>query len=473
MRKTKIICTLGPASCTAETMKSMIEAGMDAARFNFSHGTHESHLAVYRTLVAVRNELHRPVPAILDTRGPEIRLGCFENGGADLEDGQAFTLTTADVTGTKARAGVTYKNLHKDLKAGDRVLLDDGLIGLKVESIKGREIACLVEWGGHVSDRKGINLPDTRFSMPYVSQSDYEDILFGIRTGFDVIAASFVRTREDVLEIRRILKENGGEHIRILAKIENAEGVEHLDEIIEVADALMVARGDMGVEIALEEIPIMQKRMIRAGYMAGLPVVTATQMLDSMISHPRPTRAETTDVANAIYDGTSCIMLSGETANGKYPVEAVRIIATIAERAERDINYRKRFFERSQLEHAHDVTDAISLATCLTAYNLGAAAIITVTKYGTTARMISRFRADIPIIGCTPDASTMRQLAISWGVTPLAVGEEHVTDVLIDHAVDAAKQAGLVKTGDLVVLTAGVPLGRSGTTNLIKVHRVE
>ena len=447
---------------------------MDAARFNFSHGTHESHQAVFRTLVAVRNELHLPMPAILDTRGPEIRLCCFEKGGVDLVDGQEFTLTTEDVQGDGRRASVTYKNLHKDLKPGNRVLLDDGLIGLTVKSVKGRDIHCQVEWGGHVSDRKGINLPDTRFSMPYVSQSDYEDILFGIRTGFDVIAASFVRTKEDVLEIRRILKENGGSHIRIMAKIENAEGVENLDEIIEVSDALMVARGDMGVEIALEEIPIMQKRMIRAGVHGGpAPWSPPTQMLDSMISHPRPTRAETTDVANAIYDGTSCIMLSGETANGKYPVEAVRIMATIAERAERDINYRKRFFERSQQEKAHDVTDAISLATCLTAYNLGASAIITVTKYGTTARMISRFRADIPIIGCTPDASTMRQLAISWGVTPLSVGEEHVTDVLIDHAVDAAKQAGLIKAGDLVVLTAGVPLGRSGTTNLIKVHRVE
>ncbi|MEG1513659.1 MAG: pyruvate kinase [Clostridia bacterium] len=473
MRKTKIICTLGPASDKPEIIKALIQAGMDAARFNFSHGDQESKLATYKTFVAVRNELKKPIPAILDTRGPEIRLGDFKDEKITLNDGDHFTLTTRELLGDQTIAQVTYKRLNQDLKPGARVLVDDGQVGLEVDSIDGTEIHCTVVWGGNLSNHKGINLPGTRFSMPYVSKQDYDDILFGIRTGFDVIAASFVRSKEDVLEIRKILNENGGKHMLIMSKIENAEGVANLEEIIGVSDALMVARGDMGVEIPLEDIPVMQKRIIRLGYQAGLPVVTATQMLDSMIAHPRPTRAETTDVANAIYDGTSCIMLSGETANGKYPIEAVRIMSTIAERAEKDIDYRKRFFGRSQSEHAHDITDAISLAACLTAYSLKARAIIAVTKYGQTARMISRFRSDIPVIGCTPDGCTLRQLSISWGVIPLEVGEEHVTDVLIDHAVDAARQAGLVKSGDLVVLTAGVPLGRSGTTNLIKVYAVE
>ncbi len=473
MRKTKIICTIGPASNNPDTIRAMIQAGMDAARFNFSHGTHESKLQDFKVLVQVRNELKKPIPTILDTKGPEIRLGLFNGGRAELQDGQRFTLTTDDVAGDHTRVSVSYKNLHRDLTSGARILLDDGLIELVVDDITGNEIHTTVIAGGPISDRKGVNLPDTRFSMPYVSQRDYDDILLGIRTGFDIIAASFVRSKEDVLEIRKILDDNGGKHIRIMSKIENAEGVANLEEIISVSDMLMVARGDMGVEIPLEDLPSVQKKMIHMGCGAGLPVVTATQMLDSMISHPRPTRAETTDVANAIYDGTSCIMLSGETAGGKYPVEAVKIMARIAERTEQDINYQKRFFERSPREHAHSVTDAISHATCLTAYNLNAAAIITVTKYGVTARMISRFRADIPIIGCTPDAVTLRQLNMSWGVTPLSVGEEHVSDVLIEHAVDTAQQAGLVKSGDTVVVTAGVPLGCSGTTNLIRVYTVE
>ena len=473
MRKTKIICTIGPTSNNLTTIREMINAGMNAARFNFSHGSHDYHYENFKMLCQVRNELHKSIPTILDTRGPEIRLCLFEGGKTYLEDGSSFTLTTQDVMGTAQRASVTYKTLPQDLTTDSRILLDDGLIELKVNAIEGSEIHCTVIAGGPISDRKGINLPGTRFSMPYISQQDHEDILFGIRTGFDIIAASFVRSKEDVLEIRKILNENGGAHMRILSKIENAEGVENLEEIIAVSDMLMVARGDMGVEIPLEDIPVLQKRIIRAGYEGGLPVVTATQMLESMIQHVRPTRAETTDVANAIYDGTSCIMLSGETANGKHPVEAVRIMATIAERAEIDIDYRKRFFERSLKSHALSITDAISHATCLTAFNLNATAIITVTKSGATARMISRFRPDIPIIGCTPDSSTLRQLAMSWGVYPLSVGEEHVTDVLIEHAIQTAKEAGLVKPGDIVVLTGGVPLGRSGTTNLIKVHVVE
>ncbi len=473
MRKTKIVCTIGPASNNPDTLRAMIQAGMDAARFNFSHGAPEDKVQDYKMLARVRKELNKPIPTILDTKGPEVRIGLFEGGSTQLVDGQNFTLTTEDVLGDNSRVSVSYKDLPKDMKPGARVLLDDGLIELVVEDIKGSEIHTFVVAGGKLSDRKGVNLPGTRFSMPYVSERDYEDILLGIRTGFDIVAASFVRSKEDVLEIRKILDANGGKHIRIMSKIENAEGVENLQDIISVSDMLMVARGDMGVEIPLEELPSVQKSIIRQGCNAGLPVVIATHMLESMVSHPRPTRAETTDVANAIYDGTGCIMLSGETAVGKYPVEAVKIMARIAERTENDMNYQRGFFERSVQEHTHGVTDAISHATCLTAYNLGASAIITVTKYGGTARMISRFRSDIPIIGCTPDAVTLRQLNMSWGVTPLSVGEEHVTDVLIEHAVDAARHAGLVKTGDTVVLTAGVPLGRSGTTNLIRVYTVE
>lgn len=474
MRKTKIVCTLGPATGTPEIIRNMILAGMDAARFNFSHGTHESHLKLFETLVSVRNELKVPVPAILDTKGPEIRLKKFTNGKAFLPEGGNYTLTTRDVPGNESIGAVTYKDLPMDVKAGTRILLDDGLIELKVLSVKGTEIACTIISSGEISDNKGINLPDTRISMPYVSKADIDDIQFGIRTGFDFIAASFVRSKEDVMAIRKILNENDGRHIRIMAKIENAEGVANMEEIIEASDAIMVARGDMGVEIALEEIPVIQKRMIKAAYTAGKQVVTATQMLESMVFHPRPTRAETTDVANAIYDSTSAVMLSGETANGKYPLEAIRIMVKIAERAEQDIHYRKRFFERSVNDVAHDIdiTDAISHATCLIAYNLNVKAIITVSKSGATARMISRFRPGIPIIGCTPDASTLRQMNLSWGVVPLLIGEEHVTEELFREAINASVQAGIIEKGDLVVLTAGVPLGVSGTTNLIKVQHV-
>ncbi|NMD38917.1 MAG: pyruvate kinase [Christensenellaceae bacterium] len=469
MRKTKIICTLGPASDTAETIRAMIEAGMNVARFNFSHGTQKSHLETFRTLVKVRNELQAPVATVLDTKGPEIRIKTFAEGKVTLDKDQKFTLTINEIEGTKDAVSITYKDLPKDIAVGSPILIDDGLIELLVESKTDTDIVCKVEVGGMLSNRKGINLPGTRFSMPYLNQYDYDDIVFGIRTGFDYIAASFVRTKEDVLEVRKILDENGGRHVSIISKVENAEGVENIDEIIEVSDAIMIARGDMGVEIPFEEIPMLQKKIIKATVKAGKPVVIATQMLESMSVHSRPTRAETNDVANAIYDGTSATMLSGETANGKFPVEAVKTMAKIALRAEKDINYKKRFFNASVEQNAHDITDAISHATCLTAYNLNAKAIITVTELGGTARMISRFRADIPIIACTPNATTLRQLALSWGVRSIMVGEENVTDVLFESAVNAAIHAGAIEYGDLVILTAGVPLGVSGSTNLIKV----
>lgn len=472
MRKTKIICTLGPASNSKEMIKQLVLAGMDVARFNFSHGTHESHLKVFRELLAVRNELGVPVAAILDTKGPEIRIRDFKNGKVFLTEGQPFTLTTREVEGDETIVSVSYPDLPRDLGDKSRILLDDGLIELAIESKTDTDVKCRVVSGGELGSRKGINLPGTHISMPYINEQDREDILFGIRTGFDYIAASFVRSKEDLMELRTLLNENGGEHVNIMAKIENPDGVENIHEIIQHCDAVMVARGDMGVEIPLEDVPVIQKYIIKEARMAGKQVVTATQMLESMVRNPRPTRAEATDVANAIYDGTSVIMLSGETANGKYPVEAVRTMARIAERAEKDIDYAKRFYEMTGKDNTSNITDAISHATCLIAYNLKASAIITVTKSGATARMISRFRPTMPIIACTPSSETQRQLSLSWGVKSLMMGEEKVTDILFDQAVNTAKRSGLVKDDDIVVLTAGVPIAQTGTTNLIKVVRV-
>ena len=473
MRKTRIVCTLGPSSNTYETVKALALAGMNVARFNFSHGTQESHLETFRVVSRVRSELHMPIATLLDTKGPEIRLKTFANGPVILKEGGLFTLTTREVPGDESIVSITHMNLPQDLGQQTRILIDDGLVELHVESKTDTDIITRVVSGGQISDRKGVNVPGVRFSMPYISDRDKDDVLFGIRSGFDYIAASFVRGAEDVQALRQLLDENGGEHVRIIAKIENADGVAHIEEIIEASDAVMIARGDMGVEIPFEEIPIIQKRMIKAATMAGRQVITATQMLESMVHNPRPTRAEITDVANAIYDGTSATMLSGETASGKYPVEAVKTMARIAERAENDIDYRKRFLERSMAESSETITDAISHATCLIALNMHAAAIVTVTKSGTTAKMISRFRPNMPIIACTPDASTYRQLSLSWGVTPVLIGEERITDVLFEHAVDASVDTGIISKGDLVVLTAGVPLSISGTTNLIKVVHVE
>ncbi len=473
MRKTRIVCTLGPSSNTYETVKALALAGMNVARFNFSHGTQESHLETFRVVSRVRSELHMPIATLLDTKGPEIRLKTFANGPVILKEGGLFTLTTREVPGDESIVSITHMNLPHDLGQQTRILIDDGLVELHVENKTETDIITRVVSGGQISDRKGVNVPGVRFSMPYISEKDKDDVLFGIRSGFDYIAASFVRGAEDVQALRQLLDENGGEHVRIIAKIENADGVAHIEEIIEASDAVMIARGDMGVEIPFEEIPIIQKRMIKAATMAGRQVITATQMLESMVHNPRPTRAEITDVANAIYDGTSATMLSGETASGKYPVEAVKTMARIAERAENDIDYRKRFLERSMAESSETITDAISHATCLIALNMHAAAIVTVTKSGTTAKMISRFRPNMPIIACTPDASTYRQLSLSWGVTPVLIGEERITDVLFEHAVDASVDTGIISKGDLVVLTAGVPLSISGTTNLIKVVHVE
>lgn len=471
MRKTKIICTLGPASESEETIREMIEAGMNVARFNFSHGSHEEHKKRLDMIVRIREEMGVPLAALLDTKGPEIRLGALEGGKAELKEGDLFTLTTEPILGNGQKASISFEGLPQDVKKGDSILIDDGLIGMTVEETSKTEIICRVINGGMISDRKGINVPNVMLSMPYVSEQDRSDIEFGIQAGFDFIAASFTRTAQDILQIREILHQNQCHEVKIIAKIENAQGVNNIDEILRVADGIMIARGDMGVEIPLEEVPVIQKMIIKRAYNCGKYVITATQMLDSMMKNPRPTRAEATDVANAIYDGTSVIMLSGETAAGKYPVEAVKTMARIAQRTEDDIDYRNRFFSRKS-DQNRDVTNAISHATCTTAYDLEAAAIITVTQSGQTARMISKYRPQMPIIGCTTNERIYRHLCMSWGVSPVLCEMQQDADSLFDHAVDRSKACGLVQDGDLVVITAGVPLGVPGTTNLIKVQTV-
>ena len=440
MRKTKIICTLGPSTDKEGVLRELIANGMNVARFNFSHGSHEEHLGRLEKLKALREELGKPVAALLDTKGPEIRLKDFKNGVENLVAGQTFTLTTRDVEGTNEICSITYKDLPMDVEPNGTIMLDDGLIKLQIQTVNDTDIVCTVLNNGKIKNKKGVNVPGVHLSMPYMSQRDKDDIIFGIQQGYDFIAASFVRTAQDVYDIRNLLNQYDS-NIRIIAKIENAEGVGNIDDILRVSDGIMVARGDMGVEIPLEDVPVLQKMIIKKVYNAGKQVITATQMLESMIKNPRPTRAEATDVANAIYDGTSAIMLSGETAAGQYPVEAVRTTARIAERTEQDIDYIKRFKLR-EVETNPDVTTAISHATCTTAHDLGAAAIITVTKSGKTARMISKFRPNCPIIGFSTEARVCRQLNLSWGVTPLLIEEKASTDDLFNHAVDSAEIRG-------------------------------
>lgn len=471
MRKTKIISTLGPASSQEEMVRKLIDAGANIMRFNFSHGTYESHKKTFDIVDRIRRELDLPIATLLDTKGPEIRLCTFQGGSAQLKAGSEFILTASECEGNASQAQINFPGLVNDVKVGDRILLDDGAIALRVKSTHNPDIICEVLNGGKISDRKGVNVPGVSLSMPYISEKDRADIVFGVQTGFDFIAASFTRSAADILEIRKLLEEQGNHTIRIIAKIENAEGIANIDEILRVSDGIMVARGDMGVEVPFQDVPVLQKLLIKKCYAAGKMVITATQMLESMIHNPRPTRAETADVANAIYDGTSAVMLSGETAAGDYPVEAVKTMAQIAQRTENDINYQRRFLERSD-KTIPDVTNAISHATCTTAYDLGATAIVTVTWSGNTARMISKYRPNIPIIACAHSDATYYQLALSWGVTPLKTEIKDNTDDLLLHAVQQAKDAGYVKDGDIVVITAGVPLGIHGTTNLLKVHVV-
>ncbi len=472
MRKTKIICTIGPASESEEKLKELMLAGMNVARFNFSHGTHKEQLEKYNRVLRVRKELNLPVATLLDTKGPEIRLQDFEGGKAELKAGQKFILTTDEVMGTAERASITYKSLKNDISVGMTILIDDGLIEMTVEEMTGSDIICRVINGGFVSNHKGVNVPGAILSMPYISAADREDIIFGAEHGFDFLAASFARSKEDILEVRKIL-DNRGSKMKIIAKIENMQGINNLEEIIEVSDGIMVARGDMGVEVAMEEVPILQKKIIKMAVAQGKHVITATQMLESMIKNPRPTRAEVTDIANAIYDGTTAIMLSGESAAGLYPVEAVKTMGKIAERAERDIDYRARMQKRqSEFTGSPDITTAISYATCSVAMNLKAAAIITVTMSGFTANMISRYKPMCQIIGCTLDEKVSRQLNLLWGVNPVMIKKEQTTDELFEEAVFKSKQAGLIKTGDTVVITAGVPLGVAGKTDMIHVVEV-
>ena len=465
IRKTKIVCTMGPNLFEKHLIAPLMKAGMNVARFNFSHGTYDQHY--YDEVCSIRDELGLPVATMLDTKGPEIRVRSFKNGRVTLQNGQLFTLTTDEVEGDEERVSITYKELPQDIAVGSSILIDDGLIGMQVERIDGADIVCRVLNGGVVSNNKGVNIPNAHLSMPFISEKDHQDILFAIKNGYDFIAASFTRCADDIMQIRHILQENNCHTINIIAKIENMEGVENIDEILRVVDGVMVARGDLGVEVPLEDVPSLQKKLIQRGIAAGKPVITATQMLDSMIKNPRPTRAEATDVANAIYDGTSAIMLSGETAVGAYPVEAV---VRIALRAEADMDYIRRFSRDTSA--STDVTNAISHATVTSAHDLNASAIITVTKSGSTARILSRYRPACVIVGCTTEKHVWRQLALSWGTVPLMIAEESNTDDLFEHAVDAAVQNGLVHDGELVVLTAGVPLGISGTTNLMKVHVV-
>lgn len=470
MRRTKIICTIGPASDSVERLRELMQAGMNVARFNFSHGTHEEQREKFRKVVQAREELGLPIATMLDTKGPEIRLRDFEGGRVELINGQQFVLTTEEILGTARRAAISYKNLKNDIEEGTTILIDDGLIEMTVEEIRGEEIVCRVVNGGFISNHKGVNVPGAVLSMPYISEVDRADILFGIEMGYDLLAASFVRCKEDVLEVRRILEEHGGD-MKIIAKIENMQGIQNLEEILQVSDGIMVARGDMGVEIPFEEVPILQKKMIKMANDLGKHVITATQMLESMIKNPRPTRAETTDIANAIYDGTTAIMLSGESAAGKYPVEAVKTMAKIAESAEKDIDYGLRM-RRDDHEQGADITTALAYATCSAAMDLKAAAIITVTLSGFTAQAISRFKPGNRIIGCTVREKVSRQLNLLWGVTPLMIREEETAEALFASAVAEAKKAGLVHAGDVVVLTAGVPLGMAGTTNMIHVVEV-
>ena len=479
-RRTKIICTLGPSTDNEAVMRALIEEGMNVARFNFSHGPHDEQMGRLKMLRKLRKELGKYVAALLDTKGPEIRLVEFEKGKTELKTGQTFTLTTDDIPGTDERVSITYKNLADDVKLGDHILIDDGLVGLEVVEIKpvakpvntkvnARDIVCKVLNDGVISNKKGVNVPNVDLTMPFISEKDYGDICFAVENDYDFIAASFVRTAEDVMEIRKILAEKGGEDIKIISKIENMQGVRNIDDIIRVSDGIMVARGDMGVEIPLEDVPVMQKMIIKKACEAGKIVITATQMLDSMMKHPRPTRAESTDVANAIYDGTSAIMLSGETAAGMYPIEAVKTMVRIATRTEQDINYLQRFRQRRTMCNP-DVTNAISHATCTMAGDLSAAAIVTVTKSGRTARMISKYRPNCTIIGECLTEKVCRQLNLEWGVEPILITEEQDASQLFEKAVDVAEAAGFVSKGELVVLTGGVPLGVSGTTNLIKVQ---
>ncbi len=472
MKKTKIVCTIGPASEEEEVLGELMNYGLNVARLNLSHGNHGEHKKRIDTIKKVREKNDCPVGIMLDTRGPEIRLGDFKKDEVELKERQYFTLTTRDVLGDEKIVKVDYPGLPEDVKKEDIILVDDGLVEMKVVEVKDNtDIVCVVKNTGILKGHKGVNVPKVKTSLPAVTKKDIDDIMFGIENGIDFIAASFIRKASDVLEIRKILEENNADNIGIIAKIENQEGVDNIDEIINVSDGIMVARGDLGVEIMAEEIPMIQKTIIRKCNKAGKPVITATQMLDSMMRNPRPTRAEVTDVANAILDGSDAIMLSGETAAGKYPVEAVRTMRNIALRTEDSLDYRE-ILHLKALERENTTTNAISRATCTTAEDLGASAIITATSSGYTAKAVSKFRPKAPIIAATTSKKVMRKLSLIWGVHPTLATKSTSTDEVIDIAIHSALEKKYIKEGDLIVITAGIPVGVSGSTNLLKVHIV-
>ena len=472
MRRTKIICTLGPSSSDPVTVGKMLDAGMNVARLNFSHGTHESHRKYIDMIKEIRQQRGCPLAIMLDTKGPEIRTGAIKEGTVKLKNGQEFVLTSRQVEGNAQEVSMTLPELPAQLKPGSTILVDDGAIKLTVKSTTDTDIICRVESGGKLSDRKGINVPYVAVDMPYLSEQDKSDLLFGIENNVDFVAASFVRSRQDIIDLRKFINYNGGHDIRIIAKIENLQGIEAFDEILELSDGIMVARGDMGVEVEYERLPGLQKRFIRKCYQAGKMVITATQMLESMVNRQLPTRAEITDVANAVFDGTSAVMLSGETANGNFPVEAVRAMAKIAEQAENDAFDIATFRGIKYDMDAKDTTNAVCDAACTTAKDIDAAAIIALTKYGQTARRMSKFRPDVPIVAATPVEKTFHQLSLSWGVYPVIARYQSTTDQLFIHAVDCAKQIDLVTDGDRVVVVAGIPLDTPGNTNILKVEQV-
>ena len=471
MRKTKIVCTLGPATNDVEIMKQLIQNGMDAARINFSHGTYEPHAETIAKLKQAREELNAPIPLILDTKGPEIRVKTFKEDKVRLEEDATFTLTTREVEGDENIVSVTYADLPKDVHRGSRILIDDGLIELKVEDITETDVVCKVVNGGVVKSRKGVNLPGVEVNLPSLMEKDIEDLKFGVENGFDIVAASFIRSAEDVLKIRRVLEENGGGQMHIISKIENQQGVENIDKILEASDGIMVARGDLGVEIPPEEVPLVQKILIAKANRIGKPVITATQMLESMVHSPRPTRAEANDVANAIFDGSDAIMLSGETAAGAYPLEAVATMARIALKAESAVDYAAKLADTTEPARVN-ITNAISMAACATAAELKTAAITTVTKSGFTARMISRYRPACPLIASTSDETVWRQMNLIWGCKPMLYTGELPRGGVFDTALEIAVKSGLLKNGDTVVSALGMPLGFSGATNTLRVDIV-
>ena len=472
MRKTKIVCTLGPASSSEVTIAEMMKAGMNVARLNFSHGTHEAHMEQIIKIKKLRNQLGLPIAILLDTKGPEIRLGDFENNKIELTEGQSFTLTSRQLIGNENLGSVTFENLPKQVTSGREILIDDGKIKLSVTDVDETEVYCKVINGGVICNHKGINIPGTHLDMPYLSEIDKKDILFGIENDVEFVAASFIRNKDDVIALRKFIDYNGGHQIKIISKIENSEGVENFNEILKYSDGIMVARGDMGVEVAYELLPGLQKKFIRKCYKSGKMVITATQMLESMISNPTPTRAEITDVANAVFDGTSAVMLSGETAAGKYPIGSIKVMAKIAEQAEKDAFEMHYYKDINYDIDTSDTTNAICDAACTTAKDINAKAIIAVTKNGHTARRMSKFRPAAPIVAATPVEKTFNQLALSWGVFPVLALRQTTFDELLIHAIDCAKSVDIVLDGDKVVITAGIPLDTSGNTNLLKVQIV-